>query len=140
MEVKQVVAVFIPIVAIIMGIGIAMLGMWLDYRKKREIFQLYHSERMAAIEKGIDVPSLPSEFFGDYRRRPRTPTDYLRRGLMWLLVGSAVAVALFETDNKNLSWSWGLVPVAVGIANVLFYAFTRRSQAPRQPGAPDSPP
>jgi len=31
--------------------------MWLDFRKKRELFQLHHAERMAAIEKGIDLPA-----------------------------------------------------------------------------------
>lgn len=140
MEVKQVVALFIPIIAIVMGIGTAMFAMWLDYRKKRDIFQLHHSERMAAIEKGVDVPALPPEFFADYRRGPRSPARYLRSGLMWLLVGIAVTVALYETRLFELSWSWGLVPMAVGIANLLFFAITRRSEAPRQPGAPDSPP
>lgn len=51
----------VPITAIVMGIGIAMLGMWLDYRKKSEIYALHHKERMAAIEKGMDVPFLPPE-------------------------------------------------------------------------------
>jgi hypothetical protein len=139
-EVKQVVAVFIPIVAIIMGIGMAMLGLWLDYRKKRDIFQLHHSERMAAIEKGIDVPALPADFFADYRRRPHSPALYLRSGLMWLLVGVAVTFALYESQLFDHSWTWGLVLMAVGLANLLFYAITRRSEAPRQPGAPDSRP
>jgi hypothetical protein len=130
--------VLIPIVAIVMGIGIAMLAMWLDYRKKRDIFQLHHSERMAAIEKGIDLPSLPSEFFTDYRRRPRVPADYLRRGLVWLLVGIALVVALFESGSEDFSWSWGLVPTAVGAAYLLFYGFTRRSETQRQPGVPGS--
>lgn len=138
-DAKHVVALFIPIMAIVMGIGTAMLAMWLDYRKKREIFQLHHSERMAAIEKGVDLPALPPEFFADYRRESRAPARYLRSGLMWLLVGVAVTVALYETRLSELSWSWGLVPMAVGIANVLFYAFARRSEAPRQPRAPDSP-
>lgn len=136
---EQVVA-FIPIVAIVMGIGIAMLAMWLDYRKKRDIFQLHHSERMAAIDKGIDLPSLPPEFFADYRRRPLTPTDYLRRGLVWLLVGSAVAIAIFESGSPDFSWSWGLVPMAVGLAYLLFYGFTRRTESQRPRHAPDSPP
>lgn len=140
MEAKHIIALFIPIMAIVMGSGLAMLGLWLDYRKKRDIFQLHHSERMAAIEKGIDVPALPPDFFADYRRRPHSPAGYLRSGLMWLFVGVAITFALYESEFFDHSWSWGLVPIAVGIANLLFYAITRRSEAPRQPGAPDSRP
>ena len=50
---------------------------------------------------------------------------------MWLLVGVAVTVALYETRFFELSWSWGFVPMAVGIANLLFYVFTRRSETQR---------
>jgi hypothetical protein len=55
-DVAAVLALVIPIVAIVFGISVAMLGMWLDFRKKREMFELHHAERMAAIEKGIDLP------------------------------------------------------------------------------------
>jgi hypothetical protein len=129
----------VPIVAIVMGVGIGMLGMWLDYRKKREIFQLHHSERMAAIEKGVDVPPLPPEFFADYRRRPRTPSDYLRRGLVWLLLGVALTIALFESRDFELSWTWGLLPIAVGTAYLIFYGFTRGSTQAAEPDKIASP-
>jgi hypothetical protein len=116
----QVLGVFIPIVAIVMGIGIGMLSLYLDYRKKQEIFALHHKERMAAIEKGMEVPPLPPEFFADPRRnRARGPADYLRKGLVWLLVGVAATVALRSTHDSD--FLWGLVPVAVGVAYLLFY-------------------
>jgi len=92
-DVVAIIGVLVPIVAIVMGIGIAMLGLWFDFRKKREMFQLHHAERMAAIEKGIDVPPLPPEFFRDFKKRNVSPTVYLRRGLMWLLIGLAVTAA-----------------------------------------------
>ena len=114
-----VIGVMIPIVAIVLGIGIGMLALWLDYRKKREFFELHHKERMAAIEKGMEVPPLPAEFFQDHRRRSRTPADYLRRGLVWLLVGIAITVALFQ--QKGTAGLWGLVPAAVGLAYLLSY-------------------
>jgi len=114
-----VIGVMIPIVAIVLGIGIGMLALWLDYRKKRAFFELHHKERMAAIEKGMEVPPLPAEFFQDNRRRNRTPGDYLRRGLIWLLVGVAITVALYAQADKDSLW--GLVPAAVGLAYLLFY-------------------
>src|SRR5215472_1893751 len=93
--VEGMLALMIPIAAIVLGIGAGMLAIWVDYRKKREFFQLHHAERMAAIEKGIEVPPLPPEFFANYRKQ-RTPEDALRHGLLWLFVGIAVTVALFS--------------------------------------------
>lgn len=131
----EIIAIFIPIVAIVFGIGIGMLSMYLDYRKKREFFQLHHKERLAAIDKGMEMPPLPTEFFQDPRRRPRTNSDYLRRGLVWLLVGIAISVALYYQDNKAALW--GLVPGAAGLANLLFYFIQGRQ--PRMPDDPSNP-
>ena len=44
--VSEVIAVMIPIVAIVMGVGIGMLALFLDYRKKRDMFALHHKERL----------------------------------------------------------------------------------------------
>ena len=125
--VSEVIAVMIPIVAIVMGIGIGMLSLFLDYRKKREMFAMHHKERLAAIEKGMELPPLPAEFFRD-TRRVRSLGDYLRRGLILLLVGIAITIALYDSTRRN--YLWGLVPAAVGIANLLFYYFESR-KAPR---------
>jgi Domain of unknown function (DUF6249) len=119
------IAVFIPIIAIVMGIGIAMLSIYFDYRKKQDIFALHHKERMAAIEKGMDVPALPPEFFRD--SRPRTHSDFLRRGLVLLFVGIAISGALYSTNRG--AYVWGLVPAAVGIAQLLYY-FLMRPKTP----------
>ena len=120
----------IPIIAIVMGIGIGMLSLFLDYRKKREMFAMHHKERMAAIEKGMEVPPLPAEFFNDYKRnRPRSPADYLRRGLTWLFVGGALVIALANTGNEDNAM-WGLVPAAFGIANLLYYFVMQRKGDP----------
>lgn len=120
----EVIAVMVPIVAIVMGVGIGMLTVFLDYRKKREMFALHHKERLAAIEKGMDVPPLPPEFFQDPRRRPRTPSDYLRRGLIMLLLGIAITVALYSASRRD--YLWGLLPVAFGVANLLYFYLESR--------------
>ena len=117
----EILVFFVPITAIVMGVGIGMLGLWLDYRNKREIFELHHKERMAAIEKGMEVPPLPAELFRSYRRR-RAPSDSLRGGLIWLLVGIAIVIALLATPNAGPKAAyWGLVPAAFGLAHLVFY-------------------
>jgi hypothetical protein len=122
----EVIAIMVPITAIVFGVGIGMLSLFLDYRKKREMFALHHKERLAAIEKGMEVPPLPPEFFRD-NRRVRVPSDYLRRGLVLLLVGIAITIALFDATRHN--YLWGLLPTAMGIANLLFYYFETRKAA-----------
>jgi hypothetical protein len=127
METDQI-AVFIPIVGIIMGIGIGMLALYLGYRKKRDIYELHHKERMAAIEKGIELPPLPVEFFRDGPDLgKRTPEGRLRSGLVLLFVGAAIAYALSRTAQNQ--WVWGLIPASVGLANLLSYALTRKKPA-----------
>ena len=127
--ITAVLGVMIPIVAIVMGIGIGMLSLVLDYRKKRDMFAMHHKERLAAIDKGIEVPPLPPEFFQNGQGKGRTPADNLRRGLTLLLVGAAIMVALYNSYNRG--YLWGLVPAAIGIANLLVY-FIESRKAPRQ--------
>lgn len=123
----------IPIVAIVMGIGIAMLAVVVDYRKKRDMFALHHKERMAAIEKGMELPPLPPQFFEDgRRRRMRHPSDSLRRGLVLLFIGIAVTVAMYQSAPD--AYLWGLVPGAVGVAFLLYYAIAGRKIPPPPQG------
>jgi hypothetical protein len=129
---ESIIALIIPLVAIIMGIGVAMLGIWLDFRKKREIFQLHHAERMAAIDKGIDVPPLPPQFFQD-GRRAQTPFILFRRGLTFLLVGATLTLALYFQAGSHRQALWGLLLVAVGVSNLVSAAVGRR--LPQEPAA-----
>ena len=129
--IEGILALAIPITAIVLGIGIGMLALYLDYRKKRQFFELHHKERMAAIEKGMDVPPLPPEFFQDTRRRTRSPSDYLRRGLVWLLAGVALVFAMYQHGSHDAYW--GAVPAAIGLAYLIYYYLEGR----RPPTPPD---
>jgi hypothetical protein len=67
-DIRHIIPFFVPIIAIILGIAIGMLGLILDYRKKSRMFELHHQERLLAIERGMEVPPLPPEFFFNPRR------------------------------------------------------------------------
>jgi len=129
----------IPIVAIVLGIGIGILAMYFEFRKKRELYQLYHAERMAAIEKGIELPALPEEFFKDTGRREPLPARNRRMGLILFFLGGAIALALWGSGRVG-AWWWGLVPVGLGIAFLLAAFLEAREQA-ASPGreAPTAP-
>ena len=57
-----------------------------------------------------------------------TAATYLRRGLMWLLIGIALTVAMFARHD-NGAW-WCLILVAVGLAYLLFYRIAARDKQP----------
>src|SRR3974377_115523 len=93
----------IPIVAIVMSLSIPIIVIFTDYAKRRKFYELHHQERMAAIEKGIEVPPLPPELFGGGpRRRPRC----LLRGLIWLFLGLGTVAALYGILDHEEQKFW----------------------------------
>ena len=131
----------IPIVGIVFGIGCAMFAMYLDFRKKQELIQMHHAERMAAIEKGIELPPLPAELFsGRYSRHSRAaaPASRRRAGLILLFVGIAVTLGLWGSGGTgNDAFWWGLVPTGLGVALLLAATFEAREL--RQSSEPSDP-
>lgn len=117
----------IPIVAIVMGIAIGMLGLTLSYKKRKEMFALYHQERMAAIDKGIELPPLPEAFFSEDPKTP-TPHRHLLKGLVWLFLGVAIIVALYANHSRDVAL-FGLIPAAVGLAYLVYYALVGKKAA-----------
>jgi hypothetical protein len=128
---EDLIGLFVPIVAIVFGTGMIMLKFALDYRNRREMFQLHHAERMAAIEKGIELPPLPAEFFKSQRPGPAPKFVYLRRGVMLLLIGVVLFVGIDKAAGLENAW-WGLLPSAIGVADLVLYILMRRKDA--EPG------
>ncbi|MGH8288958.1 MAG: DUF6249 domain-containing protein [Steroidobacteraceae bacterium] len=131
--------VSVPVVAIVLGIGCAMFSMYLDYRKKRELLQLHHAERMAAIEKGIELPPLPEEYFSSRRGRSySTHAKGRRTGLILLFLGIAITLGLWGGAGPgDTTFWWGLVLVGLGLAFLLAAALDarelRQSSGPQRP-------
>jgi hypothetical protein len=124
-EFRHILPFFIPLVAIIMGIGVAMLALWLDHQKKIHLFELHHKERLMAIERGMELPPLPAEFFQGRGKPESSLVNNLRWGLIWLLVGMAVAAAMI-INGESSGAAWGLIPIAIGLAQLIFYSIGRR--------------
>jgi hypothetical protein len=118
----EIIGVLIPIVAIVMGIGIGMLSIWSEHKRKSQLLEQNHRERMHAIEKGIDLPPLPANLVGG-GNGPSTATAArsLRSGIMLTLIGIILYVAIDNVAGDDGAL-FGLIPSAVGIAN-LVYAF-----------------
>jgi hypothetical protein len=129
-----VVFLFVPIVAIVMVFGSVMWKIYFDYRKRKEMFALYHQERMAAIEKGIDLPPLPEDFFHEAARPPRRPSHAtLLTGLIMLFTGLTLYLALHftapRTDTGGDAALYALIPAGIGVACLLYYFAVGRKMA-----------
>ncbi len=136
-------AVVIPIVAIVGGIAYAAYSLYLRFRRQRETLQMVHAERMAAIEKGVELPPLPSELLRDRYYGVGYRGDYPRwqrgRGLRMIFVGAAVTVALWQTSGDHSFW-WGLVIVALGLGRLASDFLDSRGAAHvADPGGPIPP-
>jgi hypothetical protein len=125
-----VIGMMIPIIAIVMGISVAMLAIFLSYRKRKEFFTLYHQERMAAIEKGVDLPPLPDGLLTDDGKplRPYNPRRHLLKGLAWLFVGLGLAAGLRATVGSD--WAlFSLILVGIGLAHLIYYFVEGKKEA-----------
>lgn len=126
----EILALFIPIIAIIMGIGIAMLAIYLQYRKRKETFALYHQERMAALDKGVELPPLPDYLLSDDGRVPRPyhPRRHLLKGLTWLFIGIGLGVALWASADWEPAL-FSLILVGIGLAHLIYYFVEGKREA-----------
>ena len=133
---EEVVAVFIPIVAIIMSLSIPIVFAIVDYRRRRDIVEANHKERLAAIERGMELPALPESFYQSIK--PARRSSYLLPGLVWLFVGVGIFVALGSIAGEDVRML-GLIPAGVGLA-LLIYHFVEGRRLPltgqdKPPGA-----
>jgi hypothetical protein len=131
---SEIVLVFIPIVAIVMGLGTGMLNICLNHRRRKDMFALYHQERMAAIEKGIELPPLPEDFFHENGIRSRgSPHRSLLSGLILLFIGVTLYLALHftgvRTDDGGDAGLFALIPAGIGVACLIFYFAVGRKMA-----------
>jgi hypothetical protein len=123
---EEVVAVFIPIVAIIMSLSIPIVYAIVDYRRRRDIVDANHKERLAAIERGMELPSLPESFYQSIK--PARRSSYLLPGLVWLFVGIGIFIALGAIAGEDVRML-GLIPAGVGLA-LLIYHFVEGRKLP----------
>ena len=96
----------VPVLGVIFAVGlplsIPIVYIALNYRKRKRLMELSHAERMAAIERGMEVPPLPLELIDGNSRKRRssllTSATLLVRTAR-TNVGMATASATPTTDN-----------------------------------------
>lgn len=101
-------------VAVSLGALIVWIVVW--HRRRVHEADCRHKERMAAIEKGLDLLPESAPQRGQMAVRSRT----LLRGLIWLGVGLAITFGAHGLSPPSLS-GFGWIPIAVGAAYLIFY-------------------
>ena len=117
--------------ALVLGVllGFVGFGQWL--RQQRRV--MIHRERLAAIEKGVELPPLEQEV---ERVRWNVQRILLLAGLIWISVGVAFFV-VFSTMLSHpspatadvpygLQWA-GLGMIGIGLSHLVAYVAGRRA-------------
>jgi hypothetical protein len=124
---EEVVAVFIPIVAIVMSLAIPIVYAIVDYRRRRDIVEAHHRERMAAIERGMELAPLPESFFMGLEKK-RRPGTTLLAGLVWLFIGIGLYMGLAAVAGRDVA-NFALIPSGIGLAFLIYYFVEGRKEA-----------
>lgn len=123
------IALLIPIFGIVFGVGIAVVAIVVGHREKVKRAELRHRERMAALEKGIELAPEP-DFEAD-----RRSTGSLKSGVMGILIGIVLYFALQSVADADVAL-FGLIPAAVGAANLIaWFAESKRKRNGNPPRA-----
>ena len=132
-------ALLIPIVSVAAGMGALIIWIVVWHRRRVREIDCRHQERMAAIEKGLELPPEPHVEAAQMAPRAR----YLLRGLIWLGVGLAITFGGRNWLQAPMGGS-GWIAVAVGVAYLIFYFVEgRKTAAPKReapaPGSDQTP-
>lgn len=117
----EVVAVFIPIMAVLGGVFIAVTAVIMNGRRK----ELEHRERIIAMEKGLPVPG-PA-------LTPERPKFSSRRanGLVMVGIGLALTIAMWTVDGSEAG-VWGLIPLFIGAGLLIAGSMDKREWESQQ--------
>jgi hypothetical protein len=125
----------IPISAIVMSLGIGMLGLWADHKRKSQVLEQTHRERMAAIERGVQLPPMNVDPMTNKPTVVANPARVLRNGVFMLSLGVVLYFAL-DTVGASAAAVFGLIPATIGLANLAYSAVLfdkeRKAEAARE--------
>lgn len=108
-------------IVIVAAIGYLAFRQWLQFNRRTMI----HRERLAAIEKGVDLPPLEQEV---RRSAWNVQRFLLLAGLIWVSLGVGTFVTLSAMlgylsahgDPQGLQWI-GLAPFCIGLSHLIVY-------------------
>ena len=115
----EVLALFIPISMIVLGVAVAIVAIVTAHRRRVLRNESRHKERMAALEKGMELPPDPVEADAGGK------VGGLRSGIGGILVGVVLYLALRGVADEDVAL-FGLIPAAFGVASLVSYIVESR--------------
>lgn len=109
------IAIFIPILAVLGGILIAITAVIVGGRKK----DLEHRERLIALEKGIPLPEPPQ------KEIKKAYSGRRAGGLVLTGIGLAlwISISVAEGGDEGI---WGIIPLFIGLGLLIASFFDKR--------------
>ena len=117
----------IPVCAILMPLGLALIALNFAYKYQER----KHKTIVDLLEKGLPVPR-------ELLRSPRREGSGLMRALTLVGVGigtSAFLGAMFHLDHGL--WAAGLIPLAIGVAQLIALRLEPQRAEPAEPSTID---
>ncbi len=115
----------IPIIAIVGGIVTGIVKVM----GRQRMAELMAQERIAAIQRGLDVSKLPppapadedpaSAYMSPADRDRRLAQGMMIGGLITLAAGIGLTTFLSMVEENGNAWAVGFIPIAVGLALLL---------------------
>lgn len=127
---RGLIPVFAIVFGIIGGVSIPIVALWTDYKKRRNLIDSYHKERLMALEKGMEAPAYPNHILGlmeppNGEEKKLRPALVLKSGLVWLFFGIGFTVFLYFQPRVFIHYSFGSIFIAVGLAKLIYYAIEK---------------
>lgn len=129
--------VFIPISAIVLGIGAGMLSTWTEHKRRSQLLEQSHRERMLALEKGVPVPEIPDTLVSgkvESKDPRRGVAKAIRSGVMLVGIGIVLYFGMDRVADEDVAL-FGLVPAAIGVANLVYAGILARNLRHAPPAA-----
>jgi hypothetical protein len=133
----------IVIALVLGGVTVYVFQLWVRHQRRLMV----HRERLAAIEKGIELPPVEQEM---QRRSWNVQRLLLFAGLVWISIGVAVFPVLVQIANRSFRMPWGythdgnpffadmvipngvewiaLAPIGIGLSHVIVYVVGRQKE------------
>jgi hypothetical protein len=125
----EIFGMFIGLVSSTLVLSIPIIFIVLGSRRKQKAMELVHAQRMAAIERGMELPPASLDFGLQQSGRNKSRTALLP-GLMWFFVGLAISSASLAADGDAPPMFLCLIPVAIGLAYLIYYVAEERKTLP----------
>jgi hypothetical protein len=117
-------------IVVVAAIGFLAFRQWLQFNRRMMI----HRERLAAIEKGVDLPPVEQEVRHSNLNVQRI---LLLAGLIWISLGIGAYVTLsallahptpmIQEIPQGLQWI-GVGPVCIGLSHLMVYAIGKSKE------------